>query len=65
MKKRSIVGKDFIEVSNMSLGQSVVGAVESSGMVGGISVLGAVPHILSISQKEGQYEHYIHPGSAK
>jgi hypothetical protein len=49
----------------MSLGQSDRWGGESSGMVGGISASGAVPHILSISQKEGQYEHYIHPGSAK
>jgi hypothetical protein len=45
MKKRSIVGKDFIEVSNMSLGQSDRWGGEGSGMVGRISALGAVPHI--------------------
>ena len=66
MKKRSIVGKDFIEVSNMSLSQSDHRRSGGrSGMVGGMSALGAVPHILTISQKEGQYEHYLYPGPAK
>jgi hypothetical protein len=65
MEKRAIVGKDFIEVSNMSLGQSDRWGGGKFWHGRRNQCFECRAAYLIISQKEGPYEHYIHPGPAK